>query len=90
MSYSNFDSWMKTKRNFTVHIMDGAEIIAKVEKVKVMVGTERNDNGFPIEFTVFGGNVNEINIGDRYINQIVETGEYWSVFVDGYQHYLFS
>jgi len=89
MSYANFNEWMKTKRNLDVLIMDGGQIIAEVKKAKVMVGVDRNQNGYPVEFTVLK-NGTTINIGSRYINHVVETGEYWSIFVDGYEHYLLS
>ncbi len=89
MSYADFNKWMNSKKSVDVIIMDGAQIIVKVEKAKIMVGCDLNSNGNPDEFTVFKGTTT-INIGDRYINQVIKTGEYWSVFVDGWEHYLIS
>ena len=85
----DFNAWMNTKKTVNVHIMDGAEVLAEVKKAKVMISPALNSNKCPLHFKVFNDNTT-INIGDRYINQIIKTGEYWSVFVDGYQHYLFS
>jgi hypothetical protein len=52
MSYADFEKWMHTKRNLDVLIMDGGQIIAEVKGAKVFIGPERNQNGYPDEFTV--------------------------------------
>lgn len=93
MSYQDFSRWLNTKRTVNVLIMDGAEVLAEVKNVKVMTSSDLNNNNCPTCLKIFSSNGHcntHIDIGSRYINQIIETGEYWSVFVDGYQHYLFS
>ena len=98
MSYPEFKKWMKNRKSVTVHMMDGTEILVKVEIANIRMGDEINNSHCPVEFKVVGAdsihhssNWNTVmDIGSRYINQIIETGEYWSVFVDGYQHYLIS
>lgn len=93
MSYSDFNTWMKTEKNhlegLNVKIMDQNIVIAEVKKAKVIVGYNRNGSGYPDCFTIISGNT-VIKIGDRYINQIIKSGEYWCVFVDGHEHYLIS
>lgn len=89
MSYANFEKWMHTKRELTVTIMDQNQVIAEVKDAKALIGCDYNESGFPSEFTILKGKAH-INIGDRYINQIIKSGDYWCIFVDGHEHYLIS
>jgi hypothetical protein len=88
-SYEKFSKWLNTRKTVDVLVMDGAEILVDVKKAKIMIAPELNGSGYPRCMKVIAKNV-VVNIGGRYINHIIETGEYWSVFVDGYENYLFS
>ena len=85
----SFKTWLASKKTVKVLIMNQNVVIAKLFDCKVVWGCDDNDSGYPTTMEIFNSGTTA-NIGERYINCITESGEYWCVFVDGHEHYLFS
>jgi len=91
-SLKDFQEWLDSKGMYKVNVkvMDNNAVVAELNDGQVWMSLDINSNGYPEEMSVHDSeNRCSVNIGYWYINQIIKVGDFWHVFVDGYNSFMF-